>query len=449
MISIIIPSYNSITYYRECIDSVLKQTYCDIEVIAVDAGSSDGTDELIDEYVKKDPRVKKIKSDKKSYGYQCNIGINASKGDYIGIVESDDCIASDMYERLLCSISDADCDWVKADFDFFYDGENRQTLRYNILPSYKKDLYDKPINIQKNMDLMYRDLNLWNGLYKKNFLKINKIKFNESRGAAFQDIGFVTQTLLLATCFAYIKGPSYYYRQDNALSSVHIKDTASFVMSEWRFLNNEFKNHQGIPNVQIYCVYKKLLGDLTGSIYRFPKADNPKMIEVLKAFGDEIRETIMSCPANVRREFDLEHNINLYLLLNYPEGFIRMILKYREMDKKARQMLLNDLSGENIIIFGCGEYGRNFLAFIRRNIIVDSVCFCDNDVSLQGKNVMGCSVLPPEQAVVEQRKALFVIANANHYEEIKHQLIEEGIADEMIYRAPCISVHDAMQLEED
>ncbi|ELZ6270419.1 glycosyltransferase family 2 protein, partial [Campylobacter coli] len=91
-VSVVVPSLNSIKYIHECIDSILNQTLKDIEIICVDAGSTDGTLEVLREYEKNDERLKVIVSDKKSYGYQINLGIKEAKGEYLGIVESDDCI---------------------------------------------------------------------------------------------------------------------------------------------------------------------------------------------------------------------------------------------------------------------------------------------------------------------------------------------------------------------
>lgn len=99
-ISVIMPSLNVSKYIKQCLQSVLNQTLEDIEIICVDGGSTDGTLDIIQQYVKKDNRVKLIHSDIKSYGYQMNLGIKEASGDYIGIVETDDYIQSDMYRGM-------------------------------------------------------------------------------------------------------------------------------------------------------------------------------------------------------------------------------------------------------------------------------------------------------------------------------------------------------------
>ena len=81
-------------------ESVLKQTEMDLEVLVIDAGSTDGTLEILMEYAKKDKRVQIVSSERKSYGYQINKGIAMAKGEYVGIVETDDRIEPDMMETM-------------------------------------------------------------------------------------------------------------------------------------------------------------------------------------------------------------------------------------------------------------------------------------------------------------------------------------------------------------
>lgn len=95
-ISVILPSLNVESYIKQCINSVINQTLDDIEIICVDAGSTDGTLEILGDYVNKDSRVKLIHSNKKSYGYQMNLGIKEANGEYIAIVETDDFIKNTM-----------------------------------------------------------------------------------------------------------------------------------------------------------------------------------------------------------------------------------------------------------------------------------------------------------------------------------------------------------------
>ena len=88
------PSLNVVNYIDECIQSVINQTLKEVQIICVDAGSTDGTYERLMNYSRRDSRIRVIMSNIKSYGKQINMGIEQAEGKYIGIVETDDFIAS-------------------------------------------------------------------------------------------------------------------------------------------------------------------------------------------------------------------------------------------------------------------------------------------------------------------------------------------------------------------
>ena len=86
--SVILPSLNVVNYIEECLDSVTGQTLEELEILCIDAGSTDGTLEILQKYADKDKRIRLIHSDKKSYGYQINLGIDQASGEYMGIVQT-------------------------------------------------------------------------------------------------------------------------------------------------------------------------------------------------------------------------------------------------------------------------------------------------------------------------------------------------------------------------
>ena len=105
MISIIVPVYNTEKYLRKCIDSILAQTYRDIEVILVDDGSTDGSGAICDEYEKTDERVRVIHKENGGQATARNMALDEARGEYVGFVDSDDYISPSMYEELLSAAS--------------------------------------------------------------------------------------------------------------------------------------------------------------------------------------------------------------------------------------------------------------------------------------------------------------------------------------------------------
>ena len=103
-ISVIVPVYKVEKYLRKCVDSILAQTYTNLEIILVDDGSPDNCGKICDEYAAKDSRIKVIHQQNGGLSAARNAGLDIATGDFIGFVDSDDYIAPEMYERLLSSL---------------------------------------------------------------------------------------------------------------------------------------------------------------------------------------------------------------------------------------------------------------------------------------------------------------------------------------------------------
>lgn len=101
LISIIVPVYNVETFLRQCLDSIVTQTYKNLEIILVDDGSTDNSGKVCDEYAERDRRIKVIHKSNSGVSSARNVGLNVATGKYIGFVDGDDWIEPDMYEYLL------------------------------------------------------------------------------------------------------------------------------------------------------------------------------------------------------------------------------------------------------------------------------------------------------------------------------------------------------------
>ena len=101
LISVVIPAYNVAPYIERCVESVLDQTYQNVEIIIVDDGSKDGTGEIIDRIALKEPRVRVIHQPNSGVTEARMTGVEAANGEWIGFVDGDDLVERDMYERLI------------------------------------------------------------------------------------------------------------------------------------------------------------------------------------------------------------------------------------------------------------------------------------------------------------------------------------------------------------
>lgn len=100
MISVIVPVYNTEEYLERCVNSLLRQTYRDMEIILVDDGSTDGSGEICDRFAEREQRIRVFHKKNGGSSSARNLGIDNARGDYIGFVDSDDHVDEDMYERL-------------------------------------------------------------------------------------------------------------------------------------------------------------------------------------------------------------------------------------------------------------------------------------------------------------------------------------------------------------
>ena len=216
-ISVIMPTLNVKTYIEECVDSVVNQTLGDIEIIIVDAGSNDGTLEILKDYETKDSRITLLHSDKKSYGYQMNLGISKASGDYIGIVETDDYIDSRMFERLYQLSNNGYCDIVKS--NFIYVNEYKDKIFKDSNKCKMKMPENIVFNLKDDAHILVGHPSIWSAIYKRDFLLLNDIKFMEAPGGGWVDNPFFFETLCLAKTIKYTDEAYYYYRESNPNSS--------------------------------------------------------------------------------------------------------------------------------------------------------------------------------------------------------------------------------------
>nr|WP_302856620.1 glycosyltransferase [uncultured Ruminococcus sp.] len=218
-ISLIVPCYNIRKYLPRCIESILAQTYKNLEIILISDGSTDGTDEVIREYAKKDSRIIPIFKQNSGVSDTRNRGLDIATGDYIGFVDGDDYIEPEMYETLLKNAIENNADISHCGYqmvfpsrvDYYYNTgkkviqDNKKGIRDIIVgdyvePSpcikiYRKNIVNNlrmPINIKINEDVLfnfyafvnskksvYEDLPFYHYILRKGSAATSKINQNK------------------------------------------------------------------------------------------------------------------------------------------------------------------------------------------------------------------------------------------------------------------------------
>ena len=216
-LSILVPIYNVSEYLPLCLESIKNQSFSDFECLLINDGSTDNSLEILHEFSKNDKRFKVIDKENSGYGASLNLGIEKAHGEYIGIVEPDDFLHRDFYQTLLSE----DADIIKASsFNFF--GKTWKTNPKKMFSEVRKDVPVNGFRVEpkKNPRIFLVDPTVWSAVYKRDFLNRNKIRFLETPGSSYQDIGFQFKAFSSASKIFCIEKPLYYYRLDNMNASV-------------------------------------------------------------------------------------------------------------------------------------------------------------------------------------------------------------------------------------
>ncbi len=184
-VTILVPVYNVEKYLHQCVDSIVRQTLKDIEIICIDDGSTDSSSSILDEYASNDNRIKVIHKKNTGYGNSMNIGLDSATGEYIGIVESDDFADPKMFETLYSLAKKDDLDVVRSEFYFYGNatGSNRKT-KTDYVP------HNRVFAPFEERSVFYQQPSIWANIYRASFIKENEIRFLETPGASYQDTAF-------------------------------------------------------------------------------------------------------------------------------------------------------------------------------------------------------------------------------------------------------------------
>lgn len=226
-VSVLTPVYNVEPYLRQCLDSLLAQDLQGIEFICLDDGSTDGSGDILHEYAERDRRLRVIDKDNSGYGSTMNRGLDEARGRYVGIVESDDFVEPSMMRRLHALATKLDCDLVKCNYYAHYDGRSHRFACYKGFPYGKRfDPADMP-------RVVCTVPSIWAGLYRREMIEREGIRFRETPGAMFQDTGFTLKAWFGAQSCALLRKPLLHYRMDNpGSSSVAVSEKPFAVVDE-------------------------------------------------------------------------------------------------------------------------------------------------------------------------------------------------------------------------
>lgn len=427
-VTVIMPSLNVIKYIKPCMDSVIKQTLLDIEILAIDAGSDDGTLEVLQGYAKKDRRIRVIHSDRKSYGYQLNVGIALAQGEYVGIVETDDKIESDMFQALYECATKTGADYVKGCAQSFLEITSEIVVSNRIVCTMLASVLDRSINPQKYPELFVTDRFLWLGIYRNSFIKT--IKLNETPGAAFQDIGFMFQVLSSADSAVYLDKDVYFYRQDNAAASAYDRRGFQYLVEEYGYVR-QFLQGKGKKWYQAY--YRKMLNQCMGRFQMMAASGVfwEETISDMENLRDNLKQAV-KCGILVPDELDETTEKWLGLFLKDAEDIYRYFAEELQNQKEYVCNLLETVKNCKVIVFGCGAIGRFVHALLEKWHFGFPVAYCDNKAELWNTKVQGITVFAPKETINRYPDAIYVVTGRKSEKAMQQQLRQMGVEDSRI-----------------
>lgn len=438
-VSVIMPVLNGMPYFNQALDSVRTQSLQEIEILVVDAGSNDGTVEYTKKVMAEDRRVKLIESDMKSHGRQCNLGMDVAMGEYIGFCESDDFLEPTMYEDLAAlGEKNPQVEVIVSEcFMMFGEGENQINYHHSLLSSKNQHKYLQPVTYEDLPELQHGLQYMWHSIYNTAFLKDNEIRLNETKGASFQDAGFVEHMKLRATYFLFTPKAYYHYRRDNSNSSNFKKGLGAFGIWELtyalqyhlqKYPLNERSVKVFFKHFQMFLHYYKLEKSF------YPESEYTEEVQQLQGLLSDFWE---KCPVSLRLSYS-DSLLDVFLSdLNTFHGILA--IENAEKKKKLDLILGEIATCDTVVIFGFGESGRNYQALLKKKYPELTVICCDNNEKLRVNGVLSTS-----DVVKQYPQALYLQTVESAFVPMRAQLVSLGVENNQILKVPLLSQQEAV-----
>ncbi len=297
-VSIIVPVYNVELYLIKCLDSLVDQTLKDIEIIAVNDGSTDNSKQILEIYSKKYPeKIKVLQKINGGLSDARNFGIPHATGEYIAFLDSDDYVEPDMYEKMYKEAIEENSDMVECDFIWEY--------------SNKKKIDKGKSYINKKEMMIYGRVVAWNKLIKKSVLDNAKIEF--PKGLRYEDVEFFYKIIPYCNKISFVKEPLVHYvqRDSSIANSQNERNKEIFVVLDnvisYYKENNLYEEYK----VELEYTYTRLL--LCSSLFRMLKIEDT---EVKKSLLNETWQKLNTTFPNWKKNEILKNyksKKNLYM----------------------------------------------------------------------------------------------------------------------------------------
>lgn len=339
-LSVIVPVYNMAAEGKleYCLNSLVSQTICDYEIIAVDDCSTDNSLEILRSYEKQFPQKFKViaSPENRKQGGAKNLGLERAQGEWIGFIDSDDWITPDFYERLLKKAEETGADMVGCDYHL----TNEHSMKIGQVVHNNKPQQTGKLTREKYRSLILDSGSLVVKIYKRHIILDYPNRFPEH--IFYEDNAISNSWMLRAKHFEYIEEPLYYYYQHNA-STVHTitKQRCEDRMEAARVMVKEAQEFDFLKEYypEIESSFTTLF--YVNTLFSYMAGVNKKEFGFVKALGREMKETFPGFMENKyyqervhaeeRKLIKMHMSSTLYFMLYYKVlwGYRKLMQKFR------------------------------------------------------------------------------------------------------------------------
>ena len=260
-VSIIVPFYNVENYIEKCLQSLVNQTLEDVEIILVNDGSQDGTEEIAKQFVEKYPnKIMYLEKENGGLSDARNYAIPYAKGEYIAFLDSDDYVEANMYEEMYNKAKEENLDYVECDFLWEYPAKSLESKGKQY--SNKKEMF------------IYTRVVAWNKLIKREIVQNNHLEF--PKGYRYEDVEFFYKLLPLIHNYGIVEKPFIHYVQrENSISNVQNTRTKE-IIDVLRHVIDYYKRNQLFDEYKEEIEYTYTRYILCSSMLRMVMIENRK-----------------------------------------------------------------------------------------------------------------------------------------------------------------------------
>lgn len=280
-ISVILPIYNVEKFLKQSVESVLNQTYKNLEIILVDDGTKDSSDKMCDEYAKKDSRIKVIHKENGGLSTARNAGLDIATGKYVMFLDADDFFEPNSCEVLYNEIEKRQADYVVGNYiHVTHDGIKWENPLFdpNLYDNFKLSITD----YQKSFFVM--NSVVWNKIFRRDFIEQNKLRFIPK--ALAEDAIFSTYCYVHTDNAYFINDVVYNYRQNEENVSISTNCTKTYFERLNESYKLIYKNFETTNNIGFYrFFYARIMPYLLCKIIDTNSLNDEEIIEVVKMLG--------------------------------------------------------------------------------------------------------------------------------------------------------------------